>query len=438
MTAPTLVAPHRPFCVGADGLRLRSDLLEDARGVRAALAGHDAVCNLATRRYDFAATLLAAMAEGIATVLPPSRAEQAVAASLAGYAKPLVLEGIDRRAVSVGAEIAALSGEVHVFTSGSTGAPVRHVKGWTALAGGARVTSFLLEQAGLMPGRALIIGTTPHQHMYGLEASIFAGLANGHCVSNEIAFYPADLDAIVGRAAEAGFDEIALITTPPHLRFLEERVRALPRIRCVISATAPLHRGVALRLEEAGCPLFEIYGCTEAGSLAWRRSARDELWTPFAGFRLRAVEDGWLATAPHLGSVVALPDDIDIMSDGRFRLVGRRGDMVRVAGKRQSLGALNAALAMLSTVGDAVMACEDEDGEDRLHVYVVPAPGGETDPDVLSRLVREHMRRHVDSVFIPRSVTIVSELPRSATGKLTAGNLAAHPRAGDVWRSGTV
>jgi acyl-coenzyme A synthetase/AMP-(fatty) acid ligase len=35
------------------------------------------------------------------------------------------------------------------------------------------------------------------------------------------------------------------------------------------------------------------------------------------------------------------------------------------------------------------------------------------------------MRRHVDPVFIPRRVTVVSELPRGATGKMAADDLAA-------------
>ena len=243
-------------------------------------------------------------------------------------------------------------------------------------------------------------------------------------------FTPPISTAIVDRAAGAGFDRIAVITSPPHLRFLDERIRALPQIRCVISATAPLHRDAAARLEQAGRPVFEIYGCTEAGSVAWRRSARDELWTPSEGFRLSAGEDGWWAGAPHLGTQVPLPDEIEPKGNGRFRLLGRRGDMVRIAGKRQSLGALNAALAMLSSVQDAVILRETESGEDRLHLYVVPEPGGETDPDRLSRLVREHMRRHVDPVFIPRRVMVVDRLPRGGAGKLAAGDLAVLGREG--------
>ena len=430
MTNPALPDPFRPICLGRGGQRCWSDLLADARRVRSGLAGHDAVCNLAGRRYDFAAVLLAAMAEGVPTVLPSSRAEHAVAAALQGRARPLVVDGLDRFAgMTAGDAIADLPGEVHVFTSGSTGVPVRHVKNWTVLAGGARLTACILARAGLAPGRSLVVGTTPHQHMYGLEAAIFAALAHGACVSDEVAFYPDDLDAAVARAALAGFDEIALVTSPPHLRFLEARIRALPQIRCVVSATAPLHRDLAIRLEEAGTQVFEIYGCTETGSLAWRRTAVDELWTPLDGFRLIAGADGWDATAPHLGGIVPLPDDIEARDDGRFRLLGRRGDMVRIAGKRQSLGALNAALATLGSVGDAVMVREIEGGEDRLRIYVVPAPGGETDPDALARLIRQHMRRHVDPVFVPRRVTVVPELPRGATGKMAAGDLAALARA---------
>ena len=428
MTIPAPPAPARLFSIGRNGQRRWSELLDDVARVRAELAGHDAVCNLAERRYDFAAVLLAAMAAGIPTVLPSSRAEHAVSAALAGCARPLIL---DRRGSLAGKHpadpVAPLTGEVRVFTSGSTGAPVRHVKSWRALAGGASLAAQLFARAGLSPERALIVGTTPHQHMYGLEATIFAALAHGYCVSDDPVFYPADLDAVIGAAAASGFDEVVLVTSPPHLRYLESRIRALPQIRCLVSATAPLHAELACRIEEAGCPVFEIYGCTEAGSLAWRRTAVDDLWTPMDGFRLAAGHEGWTAAAPHLDSVVPLPDEIETEADGRFRLLGRRGDMVSIAGKRQGLGALNAALSTLSSVADAVLVREAERGEDRLRIYVVPALGGETDPEALSRLVRSHMLRHVDPVFVPRRITVVSELPRGATGKLAAGDLAALP-----------
>ncbi len=426
MTLLALRDATDPVCLGRDGVRRWSDLTEAARRLRPVLAGHDVVCNLAATRHDFATALLAAMAENVPTVLPTSRAEGAVAAAIEGYRKPLLVDRLQALAGAGGDGLPTEpEGEVHVFTSGSTGAPVRHVKDWTALAGGALIAARLVARAGLTPGRTIIVGTTPHQHMFGLEAVIFAALAHGHCFFDDIVFHPADLDAAVERAAVAGFDNVVLVTSPPHLRFLEDRIRAQPAVRCVISATAPLHRDLAARIEASGPPVFEIYGSTETGSLAWRRTSETDLWTPLDGFRLYRHDHGWEAGAPHLRGMMPLADELGLQPDGRFRLLGRRGDMVRVAGKRQSLGALNAALATAPGIADAVMLRESVDGEDRLRVFVVPAPDGETDADALARLVRQHMHRHVDPVFVPRRVTVVAELPRGATGKIAASDLAA-------------
>lgn len=424
-----------PFCLTAAGLRSRADLAADVARARRALAAHDAVCNIAAGRYDFAVALAAALLDGRTTVLPPSRAERAVEAAVAGFAAPLMFEGLEQLTdagaapapgpEALDAALARAPGAVHVFTSGSTGQPVRHVKRWAALAGGARLTDELVARAGLTRGRAMLAGTTPHQHMYGLEASLFAGLAQGHLLHDAPLFYPADIEALEARAAAAGIEDIVLVTSPPHLRFLAEAVGRAPRIRAVISATAPLGRDLAERLEAGGARrVFEIYGCTEVGSLAWRRTAAGELWQPMAGFTLARRAEGWFADAPHLAAGAVLADELELQAGGRFRLMGRIGDMVRIAGKRQSLGALNAALAAMPGLLDGVVVRETVDGEDRLGVIVVlDAPGGEDRAAFRARL-RAHMLAHVDPVFVPRRVTFVDRLPRGATGKIPAEALA--------------
>lgn len=272
----------------------------------------------------------------------------------------------------------------------------------------------------------MIAGTTPHQHMFGLEAAVFTGLAHGFCLYDAPVFYPADLEILVARAAALDIDDLVLITSPPHLRFLQEALHQTPRIRCIISATAPLHRDIAVSLEADGDRrVFEIYGSTETGSLAWRRTAISELWTPMDGFRLTSGGDGWFADAPHLAHGAVLGDDIELCGDGQFRLLGRHGDMVRVAGKRQSLGALNAALTAMHGIRDGVVIRETTDGEDRLSVLVVPDPASSLDAEALRQAVRLHMRAHFDPVFVPRRVRIVAKLPRGETGKIAASDLAA-------------
>ena len=101
---------------------------------------------------------------------------------------------------------------------------------------------------------------------------------------------------------------------------------------------------------------------------------------------------------------LSLADDIELCDDGRFRLLGRRGDMVLIAGKRQSLGALNAALSAMPRIRDGVVIRETVDGEDRLRVLVVLDPSGAMDARALRQAVRAHMREHFDPVFVPRRI----------------------------------
>jgi acyl-coenzyme A synthetase/AMP-(fatty) acid ligase len=426
------------FCITSTTCKTGQDFLADVAAARLALASHDAVCNMARRRYDFMVLLAAALLNGQTTVLPSSRAPRAIEAAVEGWSSVLFADSFtdlpmhDPAAMSAGdidalaARLPFASGEVHVFTSGSTGEPVRHVKTWDILAGGAKLTAEVIERAGLKPDQCMIVGTTPHQHMFGLEAAVLTGLAHGFCLYDAPVFYPADLEILVARAEVLGINDLVLISSPPHLKFLQEALCQTPQVSCIISATAPLHRDIAARLEADGNRrVFEIYGSTETGSLAWRRTTISELWTPLEGFRLTSAEDGWFAEAPHLAKGAILGDDIELCPDSRFRLLGRHGDMVRIAGKRQSLGALNTALTAMPDIRDGAVIRETVDGEDRLSVLVVPDPAGAMDAEALRQAVRGHMQAHFDPVFVPRRIHFVDRLPRGETGKIAASDLAA-------------
>ncbi|MEO1491773.1 MAG: AMP-binding protein [Pseudomonadota bacterium] len=390
---------------------------------------------MAGRRYPFSVLLAAAMLNGQRTVLPPARATGAVRQALSRYQNPLVIDAIDPildrasprdrdQAWEAATALGKAAGDLEISTSGSTGLPVAHHKTWHMLDRGALLATELIARAGMLPGECLVAGTTPHQHMYGLEASVFTGLAHGHVLYDTPVFYPADLEALDQRAAEAGLDAIALVTSPPHLKFLAEKIRALPRIRCVLSATAPLSRALAEEVDtDASTKVFEIYGSTETGSLAWRRTVSDDLWTPLDGFQVLPGPDGWRAAAPHLPEITPLSDEIELAEGGRFRLAGRRGDMVRVAGKRHSLGALNAVLAALPMIADGAVLRETVEGEDRLHMFVVPKEP-EADRRALIDSVKTGLRETLDSVFVPRRIHVVDSLPRNETGKISSRDAA--------------
>jgi len=422
------------FCLTEKGSVPGARFVADVVTARRGLTGHNVVCNLCVNRYEFSVWLVAAMAGGMTTVLPPSKAEATVAAALDDYSAPLVVTGLSD--LGDGASPPELdlepslrsepAGEVHVFTSGSTGMPTRHLKNWHILAAGGNLAAEIIRRAGLDPLSTAVLGTTPHQHMFGLEATIFAALAHGSYLLDLPVFYPADVERAVRVARDQGIERIALVTSPPHLRFLSEAIFAAPEIRCVISATAPLHRDLAARIEANGhCKVFEIYGSTETGSLAWRQTTKSDLWQLHSGFTVSKRDTNWCASAPHLEGMIPLGDDLELMPDGKFRLIGRRGDLIRVAGKRQNLAGLNAALAAMPTLRDGAVLCERGDAEDRLFLFIVNDPTHQTEAEALRRQVRTHMLKYVDPVFVPRQIHIVPSIPRDQTGKISADYQAA-------------
>ena len=85
---------------------------------------------------------------------------------------------------------------------------------------------------------------------------------------------------------------IVLVTTPIHLRTLLASGIEFPAVDLVLSATAPLSRDLAREVEEKyRAPLLEIYGSTETGQIAMRRTAEAAAWRLWPGVRLSSAND---------------------------------------------------------------------------------------------------------------------------------------------------
>lgn len=427
-----------------DGTKTWGQFAADVAQLRPRIARASHVCNALPDRYDFMVGLAAALLNEQVTVLPNAPAVGAVAGSIEGAGEPLILGG-DRQhddlawrlpsleaaaaqvdpAETIGA-LEASTTEIHVFTSGTTTQPKRNLKTWAMLKGGAVVTQVILERLGVEPGSCALLGTTPHQHMYGLEATVFAGLGLGWASHRRTVFFPADLEAALGAARESEYPRLVLITSPAHLKFLEQAILASPEICGIVSATAPLSLAQAERLEARGdLPVMEIYGSTETGSLAIRRTVEGDLWEPVVGFTLEPTDEGCLARAPHMPAAVPLGDSVTPLADGRFTLLGRVGDMVSIRGKKTTLATLNAVLAETPGLVDGAVYHTKRAGGDLLAIAAVRDTAGPLTEAELRSAIRRHFHRHLDPVFAARKIVFVDALPRSGTGKIPDAALSA-------------
>jgi acyl-coenzyme A synthetase/AMP-(fatty) acid ligase len=305
-----------------------------------------------------------------------------------------------------------------VFTSGSTGLPVPHRKTWGRLV---RCVRDGAERLGLMDGRAhAVLATVPPQHMYGFESSVLVALQSANALCAEHPFYPADVCSALARLPRPR----ALVATPIHLRALLASQEEPPAADLLVSATAPLSQELARESEQRfGAPLIEIYGSTESGQLATRRTAREREWRLWPGVCLTLDEGRAWARGGHLEQPTPMCDELEVIDAQRFLLHGRLADLVNIAGKRSSLAYLTHQLNSIAGVLDGAFFFPEEPqtsaaGVTRVAAAVV-APGLDA-----ARLM-EALRARIDPVFLPRPLLLVARLPRNSTGKLPRESLQA-------------
>jgi acyl-coenzyme A synthetase/AMP-(fatty) acid ligase len=306
-----------------------------------------------------------------------------------------------------------------LFTSGSTGDPTPNPRSWGALCESARAEAHALELFELVSlqdtaARPTVVGTVPAQHSYGIESTVAMCLQNRFAIASDASFFPADILAALANVPRPR----VLVTTPYHLKLLLEAIEltAAPTIDVVVSATAPLSPQLAALAEkQLGCPVREIFGSTESGQIAARRTTKTDLWTLFPNTFLESKNDQTWASGGHVSGEKLLNDIVEILPDHQFKLLGRTSDMVNMAGKRTSLGNLNFHLNSIDGVLDGVFYLpEGEDGAliTRLQAVVVTT-------ELSSAQIIAELRKKIDPIFLPRKIRIVAQIPRNATGKVT-------------------
>jgi acyl-coenzyme A synthetase/AMP-(fatty) acid ligase len=299
---------------------------------------------------------------------------------------------------------------VTLFTSGTTGTPQAHTKTWGSLVAGARA---LQERAGIAAGAA-IVGAVPPQHMWGLETTVMLPLQSGCAVEASCPLLPAEIAAALAKVPVPRW----LVATPAHLRACALSGERLPAAAGMLCSTAALPLETARRAEElGGCAVLEIYGSTETGAIATRRPARTELFEALEGIEIAIDGERAVARGGQLKAAVELNDVLQAAGGARFTVQGRAADLVKVGGKRSSLGALTAELNRIPGVVDGVFWLPAA-SQGRAAAFAV-APGLD------KRTILDHLRERVDPVFLPRPLLLVESLPRNAAGKLSRASLEA-------------
>ncbi len=367
-------------------------------------------------RAAFATVLLAATHGGHACLLPGNSAPEALAELCRLSPGAALLRTIDPPALRSGGPVPGMlqvrpeQVVTTAFTSGSTRQPRPIRKSWRAQAG---VVSRMTELAiAWGVAGAHVVATVPPQHTFGLEMSVLMALLGGWNVASGRPFYPADII----RALAALPSPRLLVTTPVHLRTLLSDASPLPELAMILSATAPLDAELARSAEaHFGCAVREIYGSTETGAIASRRTTQGHRWELLPRVVFERPPES-LVQADHLAADTHLPDRLEVHDPRHFTLLGRPEGMLKVGGKRSSTAAVQQALLAIPGVRDA-------------EVFLLPERerpvGLVVAPELNLGQLRRALALSIDPVFIPRPLRRVDAIPRNSTGKALRQDLLA-------------
>jgi long-chain acyl-CoA synthetase len=341
------------------------------------------------------------------------------------------------------------------YTGGTTGtakgAVLTHRSLCASLAQNISWSGFAMKAPG-----ASVVTPLPLYHIYPMAVSL-AVLALG--VNNRLIPDPRNTAALISELKRQPFDLFLAVNTlfnslsgSPELKSVD-----FSRTRMVIGSGAPVQSAVAQRwIDAGGPPITEVYGLTEmspivsfnlpgqSGTIGVPVPSTDVMVADdqgrpvptgevgellvkgpqmFAGYWNREEEthqaftaDGWFRT----GDVVRMRED------GYMSLVDRKKDMFLVSGFNVYPNEIEAVAMMLPDVQEcACIGVPDERSGEACCLFVVPRHLG-----VTLAQVESHCRANLAAYKVPRHISIIETLPKSAAGKVLRKDLRHQYDAG--------
>jgi long-chain acyl-CoA synthetase len=129
-----------------------------------------------------------------------------------------------------------------------------------------------------------------------------------------------------------------------------------------------------------------------------------------------------LRPGPMPGEIVLYSGDIfRTDAEGYLYFVARRDDIIKSRGQKVSPREIEDVLYKLDGVQDAAaIGIEDPAWGQAIKAFVVPRPGATLE----ERAVLLHCKQHLEDYMVPKQVVIMTELPKTDTGKIRKASLS--------------
>ncbi len=318
-----------------------------------------------------------------------------------------------------------------LFTSGTSGMPKAVV-----LTAGNHLASALASASHLgHRNDDRWLACLPLTHVGGLAIVLRAAITGATVVLHR----RFDADRVAHALVHDGITLASLVPTTLARVLAAARERP-PALRCVLVGGAGADPDLLERAIRAGLPATPTYGLTEAASQVATAIPGSRALHPLVTTELRIVDDeiqvrgatvspgvldadGAIRTAT-AGGWLGTGDRGRLVDDGSLVVHGRRDDVIVSGGENVDPATVEGALLRHPGVVDAaVAAVADPEWGHVVGAWIVARPGS---APTLAEL-REACGHVLAPHQLPRRLTLVEALPRTASGKLRRAALRASP-----------
>ena len=318
---------------------------------------------------------------------------------------------------------------VSFFTSGSTGQPKLITKHLSQLL--LEVQTLQQQFGSAFGGQTLFAATVSFQHIYGLLFRMLWPLCYGFTQYRTQLSYLEQWQALLQQY------DVVLVASPAHLaRFDDVAILAPYTSRCqrIFSSGGPLNDVVPPRyvaaLQQAPT---EVFGSTETGGIAYRqRNTAEVAWQVLDGVAVSlGPEQALQVSSAYLDNVgwFTTSDQVALLTERSFRLIGRLDRIVKIEEKRLSLPELEQ-YCLNNTLINQVAAVVLTATKSQLALAIVLSNQGEQllklhGKLALNQQIKQHLLQRFERVLLPRKFRYVASLPYNQQGKLPRSELEA-------------
>jgi O-succinylbenzoic acid--CoA ligase len=228
----------------------------------------------------------------------------------------------------------------------------------------------------------------------------------------------------VESVSEPGITIASLVPTQLS-RLLEAGAAPGPALRRILLGGGPMPRALLSRARAAGFPVCPSYGLTQACSTVTVAEPGDleTAGRALPGVGVAVTDEGEIvvsgATVNTLGGLRT--GDLGRLDEqGRLIVTGRKGDLIITGGENVSPAEIEAALAEHPDVVEAAVFARPHPlwGE-AITALVVARPGS----DLPQAALRAHCLERLAGFKVPKAFELVTELPRTESGKVRRADL---------------